>query len=143
MGKQHVETINFSDVDSKRRHIQQIWTLQGLYDVTLKPRKRTRTLDQNSYYWVAICAPLGHWLTEQSGEPFTKDDAHEYLKSRFTPVREPVIKSTGEVMEIRRSTSDLDTLEFSDYVERCIDWMAEFCEINVLPSNLFHEQRAS
>lgn len=143
-GKESI-VLNFSDVNVKRQYMAHIGTLSGLYEVKLKPRKRTRSNDQNAYYWIAVCVPLSHWLTEQSGQAFTKDDAHEFLKSRFCSgeTKEFVNKETGEVVEVaRKTTTKLDAAEFSEYIERCCEWMADFCGIAVIPSQMFYEQTA-
>lgn len=137
--KEPALVLNLSDLETKRRLMQKIGAMSGLWEVTIKQRKLTRSLDANAYYWVAFCQPLAAWLTEQSGETFSKDDAHDYLKMRFLN-REFINKATGELIEVPGSTTKLDTGEFSDYLEKCAQWMAEFCEIVVLPSKMFYEQ---
>jgi hypothetical protein len=48
----------------------------------------------------------------------------------------------GEVMaEIPRSTARLDIPAFSEYIEGCARFLAEFCSIVVIPSDLWWEMK--
>jgi hypothetical protein len=139
--------LDLSKIEAKRGLIQHINMLKpGLYEVSIKERKFCRSTQANSYYWIAVCTPFALWLTEQSGERFTKEDAHEYLKKRFCQVkaREIINEETGEMIEIghKQSTAKLDTGEFSEYVKACSDWMADFCGLVVLSGDEFYGKAA-
>lgn len=142
--KPPVEVVNLSDVRQKRALMQRIQTLNGLYEVSLKPRKITRTLNQNSYYFVAVVQPFRDWLREQYGDPqIDLDQAHEMLKVRILGVDETLVDSTGEVLRLIPRSKTLDTWEFGQYVDKCAAWLAEFCGIVVLPPELFYEAKES
>jgi hypothetical protein len=61
------------------------------------------------------------------------------LKRKILGVKEIVDKATREVYEIPPSSRKLDTHEFAEYIEGCARWLAEFCSIVVIPSELYFE----
>lgn len=138
-----VLVLNLSDLATKRNLMAKISTLSGLYEVTLKPRKLTRTLSQNSYYFAAVVTLFTEWLKEQWGDPGIRpEQAHEALKRKILGTKEFVNKATGEVLEVTPTSHDLDTFEFGQYVDNAAAWLAEFANIVVLPSEMFVETKA-
>ena len=134
--------LNLADLPTKRKLMQHISMLTGLYEVTIKPRKRVRSLNQNSYYWVGYVTPFCHWLRDAYGDDsITIDEAHELLKRRLLKPRETVNKVTGEVMKLAASSATLDTKEFSDYLERAAEFLASFAGIVVLPADAYFEKK--
>lgn len=101
----------------------------------VKYRKR-RTDAQNRLYWVAVVPELGRFLRNQ-GETYTDEDAHELLKAKF--LRETVVnKETGEpIGVVIKSTTKLDTEQFSEYIEKCVAWLADMFHIQcVMPNEM-------
>lgn len=142
MMKNESLVLNLSDLDTRRRLMQKIGGLSGLWEVTLKERKRTRSLDANRYYFAAVCEPFRSWLSEQYGEEVDIDQAHEALKARVLGTDAVVDRETGDVIaELSRRTKTMDTGEFSDYIERCARFLAEFANIVVIPSEEFWESK--
>lgn len=141
MNKTAPTVLNLSDLAVKRRLMQKISMLSGLYEVTLKPRKLSRTLNQNSYYWAAVVAPFTEWLCENYGETIKPEQSHEMLKRRILGAREITDTTTGEILELPATTRTLDTKEFNEYIESCAEFLASFCGVVVLPPELFYEQR--
>lgn len=138
----NVLTVNMDDIEAKRRLMSKIGTLKGLYDVTLRPRKRTRSLNQNAYYFAALVTPWTEWLREQSGDPsITSEQAHIELKRAVLGTKEIVNKETGDVIELTRTSRNLDTAEFSEFIEGAARFLAEFAGIVVIPSELFFEDK--
>ena len=134
--------VNLSDVKQKRALMQRVSTLQGLYEVSLKPRKITRTLNQNAYYFAAVVHPFRDWLREAYGDPqIDLDQAHEMLKVKILGLDERLIDPTGEVLMLIPRSKTLDTVEFGQYLDKCAEWMASFCGIVVLPPELFFESK--
>ena len=132
---------NLSDVNEKRRLMLQISKLSGLHEVRIKPRKRTRTLDQNNYYFVAIVQVFRDWLREQYGDPMiTSDQAHEMLKVKILGLDERLIEGTNEVLNFIPRSKTLSTEEFGVYIDKCSNWLAAFCEILVVPAELFYDK---
>ena len=131
-------TLNLDDLTAKRLLMSRISIMHGLWDVTLKQRKKLRTLDQSAYYFAAVVSPFCDWLREEWGEPgITKDQAHEMLKQAMLAVQEKEID--GKVFKLPSTTTTLTTAEFSEYVENCARWLATFANIVVIPSELFYE----
>lgn len=132
MPRPAIKTIIDCDVpDNKRRLMSQIGTLSGLYRVDMEPARNVRSNRQNAYYWAAIVSAFAQFLTEQDYDITGPDEAHEFLKARFLAVT-VTCRTTGEVIGRRvRSTTELDTAQFSEYCERCRAWLAEFFHIVV------------
>lgn len=133
--------VNLDDIKVKRRLMSKIGTMKGLWEVSFRPRKKTRSLNANAYYHVAICAVFKEWLTENWGERITHEQAHEVLKRRVLGTIDRVDESTGEVFEITPTTHDMDQVEFGEFIEKAAAFLAEFCGIVVLPPELFYEER--
>lgn len=69
--------------------------------------RRKRSTNQNSLYW----AWLGI-LSQETG--YTSDELHELFKRMYLP---PVTLEIGTyTVDVPRSTTGLNTLEFSDYM---------------------------
>ena len=92
--------------------------------VTVKPHRRKRTNPQNSTYWWRWNAVAGE-IANISGH--TVDEVHEIAKALFCPVKPKRfnLPSGEEIVVAVRSTTLLDTLEMSAYMERCCAWAAE------------------
>lgn len=132
--------LNLSDLESKRRLMSKIGGLQGLWEVSLKQRKRTRTLNQNAYYWAAYVTPFTEWIKEAEGDPsITTEQAHLALKSAVLGSKTVMNKTTGEAIELPPPTHNMETDEFSIYLDSAAKWLAEFCGIVVLPSEMFFD----
>lgn len=91
---------------------------QRLYDApegeyVIKKYKRTRTTDQNKYYW---------WLLDiVSKETWTdKDELHERMRMKFLKVEED-----GK-LPYCKSTASLDVWQFIEYIENVKNFFAEF-----------------
>lgn len=127
------------NVATKRRFMQGVQGMKGLWEIHMKPRKRTRSLSQNAYYFVAVCQPFRDWLREEWQENVTTEQAHEMLKRKILGVKELVDEKTGEVLEIAPTSHNLDVRDFAEYIEGCARWLAEFCGVVVIPSEMFWE----
>lgn len=134
------QVVNMDNVSTKRRFMQKVQMMTGLWEVSLKPRRLTRSLSQNAYYWAAVVTPFAEWLRNEWGDSGVHaEQAHEVLKQKILGTRELVNKKTGEVIEITQSSKVLDTHEFGEFIENASAWLAEFCGIVVLSSDLFWE----
>lgn len=119
--------------------MSKIQKLTGLYEITLQPRRRTRSLNQNAYYFAAFVTPFREWLNENWGESFDTDQAHTQLKIAVLGMDEKVNTKTGDVIELVPTSRFKDTAEFSDYLEQAAEFLARSCGIVVLPSELFYD----
>jgi hypothetical protein len=133
-----VTVLNMDDPRDKRGLLSHVGTLTGLWEVTLKRRRPTRSLSQNRYYWSAVVGPWLAWLRENEGSDFIdKEQAHEALKLAVLGVKTVANRETGAAVKLPPRTRRMQTDEFTDYVERCILFLGEFCGIAVKSSEEF------
>lgn len=115
---------NADNWDEKNIVLTAVRQLKGPQRIKITKQRKGRTLPQNRWYWSCIVQPFGDFLREQ-GESYTDEDAHELMKAKFLRIT-IFNKRTGEVIgESVKSTTKLTTDEFSEYVEKCIAWLAE------------------
>lgn len=124
--------VNMDDLAAKRALLSKLGTLRGEWRIELVKYRPRRSDRQNRFYWPAIVAPLAQRMAEDDYDVTTPEQAHEILKARFLTV--PVVnKTTGEILGNRvRSTTELTTEEFADYVDRCAAFMADYFGIVVI-----------
>ena len=132
--------VNMSDRDVKRRLMSEIGRLSGPYEVLIKKVKATRSLNQNRYYFAAVCTPFRDWLREIYGDnAITTEQAHEMLKVKVLGLDEKQIPETGEKLALIPRSKTLNVEEFEEYIEKCTAWLSDFCQILVIPCEAFYE----
>ena len=132
MSAPDVLVLNMDDLDAKRALMSHVGTLKGLWEVALKPRKQTRSLNANRYYFQCVVTPFMYWLRESDGDPsIDKDQAHEALKLAVLGIR-----TVGGV-KVPPRTRRMKTDEFAQYIEAAAKFLAEFCGIVVVESEAF------
>jgi hypothetical protein len=107
-------------------------------DMEFKSPKKNRTLNQNDYYW-AVVVPMvvsGFILQGNDLRIGRKKDlelVHELLKDKFgTDDMCEFVDMHGEVHTTKRkTTTNLDTKEFNNYVKDIINWSKEYLDINI------------
>ena len=79
------------------------------FDVSVKLHREKRTVDQNRllFLWIGC-------VSHETG--YFKDEVHEIFKKKFLGTE--VFEMWGERVERLRSTANLDTKQFSQYLER-------------------------
>lgn len=115
--------VNFSDPASKADFLRRLSQLRGDFIVDLKRVRANRTQGQNALYW-SVYVPAFQRALRDHGEVISQQLAHDLLKHKFlaTPLVNP---RTGEQIGVRtRSTTELDTKEFSQYLEDIEQWLA-------------------
>lgn len=134
--------LNLDDIETKKRLMSKIGRLRGLHEITIKPRRKTRSLQANAYYWTAYIPGWLEWLREASGEPWiTKEQAHEALKKHVLGTMPIINKETGEIIdEMIPDSRFMDTQEFGEYLDRAAEFLASFAGIVVISSELFFEE---
>jgi hypothetical protein len=98
----------------------------GEITVTVEPRRVTRSVQANRYYWGVVVAHLA----EHTG--FTSDETHEALKQLFLPKHLALTAGNGDIIGefvIGGSTTRLDDREFSDYCRRIKQWALDSLEV--------------
>ena len=84
-----------------------------------------RSNPQNRFYWGVIIPQFQHGFEELFGHKLSKDETHEALKERSMTLKR-VLENSGKILSFNRSTADLDTLEFSEYVQELDEFALEF-----------------
>lgn len=130
--------INLDDLETKRRLLAQIGKLKGLWELHLKPRRLTRSLNQNAYWWAAIVKPFCDWLNDEWGESVDMEQAHEMLKQKILGIK--FVEIDGQAITIPQSSRTLNTEEFGVLIEEAASWLAKFCHIVVVPPEMFTEK---
>lgn len=78
------------------------------YDVTISLKRAKRSLNQNRMYWMWL-----NCISDDTGGH--KDQIHTELKAMFMPKKE-VSTIDGELIKVPKSTTELNTKEFTDYL---------------------------
>jgi hypothetical protein len=96
------------------RHLEKV-------TITIKTRRKARSLPQNSFYWgyflqFEIDAFLEFW-----GEKYDKMQIHEWNKQNFLGDVK-VIEKTGEIVRLPGSSKELNTIEFEEKLEDIRQW---------------------
>ena len=109
--------------------------------VKIEDKLPTRTQLQNRYLWGWIYSSIESQL-EAAGiviqcddgreVPYSKDILHEIFKRKFLILG--VIESRGKSLELYRSTTELSTIEFCDYVRKVEQFAYQFWQITVPPA---------
>jgi hypothetical protein len=92
---------------------------KNLYISEIKP---VRTNSQNAYYWCIIA-----YLVEQTGND--KNKLHDFFKNEFLQTDEKHAVKFGISYRYSyhyRSTTELNTKQFTDYIERICVFVADF-----------------
>ena len=108
---------------------------QKLPTKNIKKIQKQRTNEQNAYLWGCVYPMVKEGMLYAGWEDILdEEDAHEFCKSKFGN-RKIVNRDTGEVENIPHSTSKMDTVEFSTYINSIRDWSSEYLNINIPDPN--------
>jgi hypothetical protein len=98
-------------------------------DVVVVIKKRgKRSILQNAYYWGVVVKEIQLRFREL-GHDVETDDVHEFLKQKFHS--EKIVTPQAEVIEVPKSTTEMNKGEFSEYVERIKEWASCTLEIYI------------
>lgn len=98
--------------------------------ITIQRKRKARSNNQNRYYFSVIIILLCDAIKNEWGEVWSKDKAHEFLKSKFL-FFERMNEDTGEIIKIPKSTTECSTIEFEDYLMQCREFMIDWFGVNV------------
>jgi hypothetical protein len=99
-------------------------------EVIVRRPRRSRTDQQNRWYWACVVGiPAEHF-------GYTVDEMHESFKYLF--LRRP--EEPGKPVTMR-STTDLSTKGFTEYVEKCRQWCAEQNIVIPDPDQVDYEEK--
>jgi hypothetical protein len=67
------------------------------------------------------------------GYCLSHDETHFFLKQKFNPVQIP--GNGGLMIEVPGTTTQLNKIEFSEYIERIAQWAVEYLNVVIPPAN--------
>ena len=104
--------------------------------ISIDKSKKTRSSNQNSYYW-GVCIPLiQSGLKDATGEFRSSENIHyNILLPLFSPSLEIINTDTGQILSERMSSSEMTTVQFMEYVMEIQKWASEFLNINIPDPN--------
>lgn len=141
MSKPETAIIDCDDMSQKRAFMQVVGSWRGTIKVTWKACRPIRSWTANKYYFAGVVEPFREYLIETGESPYIDNEyAHETLKLAILQTREQVLPG-GKVLRLPPTTKDMDTVQFNEYTELAIAFLAEFCNIAVVPSDLFKAAR--
>ena len=83
-------------------------------DIDMKLHSNKRSNPQNNSYWLLRVQPITAWLRDL-GNDVTEDEVHYILKKKFLGYKMKVIN--GQEVKILRSTKELSTIQFAEFME--------------------------
>ena len=95
------------------RFVAELAGLKGEVRVTVGRKERIRSIPQNSYYWGVLVKMIADYIGEAELEL-----VHEAIGLKFAGIPAGDGKA-GRSLLIRKSTTDMTTLEFEEYLEKC------------------------
>lgn len=106
----------------------------GSYMLTITKQRRGRTLNQNDWLWGCVYPILLDGLLDAGWEFTSVEQVHEFFKKQMA--QDKVVNySTGEIVEIPRSTATMDTQQFSMYVDALRAYAEEFLNVTIPEPN--------
>ena len=104
--------------------------------ITFSKHKKSRSNNQNSFYWGVVLPLVQNGLLEATGELRSCDNIHyKILLPLFAPLNEIINKDTGESLNERLTSSEMTTTQFCEYIMEVQKWGAEFLGIDIPSPN--------
>lgn len=112
-------TLIFDDLDTVAHVFE--WMEGRRVEVTLDRIKKIRSTSQNKFYWLCIIEELCGYTG------YSKDEMHNALKMMF--LRVP--NEDHRLPDTVKSTRQLSTAEFEEYLEQIRFWAAEKLDVQL------------
>lgn len=125
----HIITTEFKNgkfIQNKNLILKALEALSGgKIMLTIQKAKKHRTSQQNRFYHGVVVVIVANCMHE-AGYVMTNEDVHDMLRVRFLKETICVNEETGDYIERIKSTTELSTVEFMEYVQSIVQWVAEF-----------------
>lgn len=109
---------------SRDKFVTWLQCLSGEVELTVKPPVKHRTSPLNKYYWGIVI----QMIADETGA--SPDDVHQEIKRMF-------LRVGGDKIPITKSTAELSTVEFLDYLAKIRMWAASFLNLMIpLPNEV-------
>lgn len=119
-------------LDARQAFIEAVRTLEGKQVVIELRQSRKRSNQQNRYYWGAVL-PIIQYGMKQVGVTMSIEQVHDLMK--FKHLQTEYVTTDGEIINSIGSTTDLNPIEFSDYIDRIREWALEYLNIDIPEPN--------
>lgn len=96
--------------------------------ITFQRFGNKRTTKQNRYYWGVVVKMIKERFKEL-GHELDSDEVHDFLKGEFN--KREIVTENDHHLSIPRSTKDLDSQTFNEYIEKVRQFAAITLEINI------------
>ena len=105
--------------------------IPGRWVVKVSKYKAKRSLNQNAYYWGVVVNCVRDGLLDMGFDRsmLSAENIHEMLKAKF--LKQDIANDQGEFITMIKGSSELNKLEFMDYIDDVHRWAAEFLSINI------------
>ena len=115
--------VDFDNQESKQNLYKVLKLKKGVHLVKIVRKSKKRSVDQNAYYWGVVLMYIGSEIG------YTKEESHEAMGRIFLSYEKANAK-TGEIERFVRSTTELSTVEFEEYLEK----IRQYCiqELDIL-----------
>jgi hypothetical protein len=144
--------VDMDNATEKQAFWKFLRTLKGRFRFVVKEYRHRRTDRQNRYYWPCFVVPFAKYLATQYGRKNPSEleeyahailkDAHLRVPAVDTSTGVTLFNVDGDPLMRTRSTTELDTGEFNEYMDRCKDTLWELGKIEVPDPSVYHEREA-
>lgn len=93
--------------------------------IGIKLFTKRRSNKQNRYYWSVVVRTICQMM-QDAGNEMDEDETHDFLREEVGKLKMAIIDPSGEPYFKLRSTTDLTTKEFEDYLEKIRAFAARF-----------------
>ena len=97
-------------------------------EIIISKRRKKRSGNQNRYYWGVLIPCIQQGLFDTQGEWLNTEEVHAFLKVHFN-FKEITNTSTGEMVKLGKTTTELTTIEFEEYQDKCRQFADEFLNV--------------
>ncbi len=102
--------------------------------IKVERKKKKRSIHQNSFYWGVVIKLMTEFFKGE-GIARNEQETHSILSYKFLKVVVSVDKETGEAIERVKSTTELSTVDFMEYILNIQTWAMEFFNIDIPDPN--------
>lgn len=102
--------------------------------ITFEQPKKKRSNNQNSYYWGIVIVLIKSALKD-TGNNLNTNDVHDLLRLKFLKETISIKEETGEIIERVKSTTELTTSQFMEYIAEIQQFAAEYFDVIIPDPN--------
>jgi hypothetical protein len=122
-------------IKNRELYLQELSTLQEdkEYTIVIRVKRKPRSNGQNKYYWGVVVPLILRGLKDAGFDIHSKDDAHDIIKLKF--LKTNIENISGEFMVSFKSTKEMSTSEFKDFIEHLQIWASEYLNVYIPSPN--------